>query len=65
MDELYKDNKTLIDHLDIKLTKKSLIKFEEKTLNTLYNKEYISQKLYVEFSDKIEEKISKDINALV
>lgn len=65
MEDLYSENKTLIDHLDLRLTKKSLIKFEEKTLNTLYSKQYLTQKLYVEFSDQIEAKISKDINALI
>lgn len=65
MNELYEENETMINLLDLKLVKKSLIKFEERTLNILYEKEYISTRLYIELNEKIDFKIKRDINNLL
>jgi len=61
MHQSYELDKNLINLLSTRLVNKSLIKLEEKTVNNLFEKEFITPKLYHEFLDEIEEKIYKDI----
>lgn len=61
MDSIYNKHSNLIKTLDVRLVNKSLLKLEEKTLKTLYEKEFITPKLYVDFSEMIEHKITRDV----
>lgn len=54
-------NPKIIKKLEIWLLSKSLLNLEENLLNDFYNKEIITQKLYLKFKEEVEENIYSDV----
>ncbi|MDD2908970.1 MAG: cation:proton antiporter [Candidatus Gracilibacteria bacterium] len=65
MDEIYSKHEKMINLLDVRLVNKSLLKLEEKTVKSLYEKEFVTPKLYVDIMDSIEHKIARDAKVFV
>jgi len=61
MNTLHEKHSKNIDILDVRLVNKALLKLEEKTIKLLFEKEFVTPKLYVDFMDTIEHKISRDV----
>ncbi len=60
-DLIFEKYKSEISVVEWKLADKSLLKLEENVINDLYSKEIITPKLYIKFTDEIEEWILKDV----
>ncbi len=62
-DELREKNSELIENLESELHNKSLLKLEEKVINDLHDREIITPKLYIKFSEEIEGEMYKRVKA--
>lgn len=61
MDDIYSKNEEMISLLDVRLVNKSLLKLEEKNIKNLFDKEFLTPKLYVDIMDGIEHKINRNV----
>lgn len=61
-DKIFSENKKSITLIDTKLVDKSLLKYEEKIVKDLYDRDIITPKLYIKFNEEIENEIYIDIN---
>lgn len=63
-DEIKKNHNISIIWIEAKLADKSLLKIEEHVIDDLYEKEIISPKLYLKFTEMVEEEILKDFRKI-
>lgn len=63
-DMIFEKHKTEISFIEWKLADKSLLKLEENVIKDLFNKEIITPKLYIKFTEEIEAWILKDIKTI-
>jgi hypothetical protein len=64
MKEISEKHKSTIMIIESNLTNKTLLKIEEKVINSLYEKEIITPKLYIKFQEEIEKGIEEDIKKI-
>lgn len=62
MNEIAKEHKTSIMIIEARLTDKTLLKLEEQVVKKLFEREIITPKLYIKFSEEIEKWILTDID---
>jgi hypothetical protein len=54
MKEIAENHRSSIMIIESNLTNKTLLKIEEKIINSLYQKEIITPKIYIKFEEEIE-----------
>jgi predicted DNA-binding protein YlxM (UPF0122 family) len=64
MKEIAEKHRSSIMIIESNLTNKTLLKIEEKVINSLYEKEIITPKIYIKFKEEIEKEIEEDIKKI-
>lgn len=65
MNEISLKHQATVTKLDVRLVNKALLKLEERLMKQLYEKEFITPKLFLDFSETIEHKLSRDIKTFL